>query len=154
MAVDSPPIGTRAVGTCAGSLVGPAARAIRLAGPHRLTRAQVERRELFVGLMAGAVDLLGVLSGYLLSRQLRVGEPLGAVTPLNYGRVILTVPLWLIIFAVYDLYDRRKIAAASEEAGWLVQGVAVAVVVVVFYAFFLDLLFSRGCLACVSASCL
>jgi exopolysaccharide biosynthesis polyprenyl glycosylphosphotransferase len=117
---------------------------------RRVTRQQIARRELYVGVLTAVIDLVAVVSGYLLARQLRTDNP---VTPLNYGRAILTVPVWLATFAVYDLYDRRKIAAASTEARRLMHAAVVSVVAVVFVAFFLDLNISRTWLAFIAVSC-
>ncbi len=153
MAVNPVAFQEGAIGTTAGALAGGVART-RTESTRPVTRAQVARREVLVGLLTAAVDLSAIMLGYLLSRQLRVDESLGAVTPLNYGKVILTVPVWLISFVVYDLYDRRKIAAASEEARRLTHAVSVSVVAVVFVAFFLDLNISRTWLAFIAVSCL
>jgi exopolysaccharide biosynthesis polyprenyl glycosylphosphotransferase len=114
----------------------------------------MKRRELVVGALTVVVDVCAVLLGYLLARHLRAETPLSAVTPLNYGRVILTVPVWILSFAVYDLYDRRKIAAASLEARRLVHAVVVSVVGVVFIAFFLNINISRSWLTFIAVSCL
>jgi exopolysaccharide biosynthesis polyprenyl glycosylphosphotransferase len=114
----------------------------------------MKRRELLVGALTVVVDVCAVVLGYLLARHLIVEAPLSAVTPLNYGRVILTVPVWVLTFAAYDLYDRRKIAAASLEARRLVHAVVVSVVGVVFTAFFLHLNISRSWLAFIAVSCL
>jgi exopolysaccharide biosynthesis polyprenyl glycosylphosphotransferase len=121
--------------------------------PVRLSRARVRRREAMLVAVTVFTDLIAVVGGYLLSHRLRV-EQTDGLAKLNYGRLVLTVPVWLLIFAAYDLYDTRKLAAASEEARRLLHAVVVSVVSVVLLAFILGLEISRTWIAFIAVSCL
>src|SRR5690349_20546633 len=82
-------------------------------------RRALARRYRLVALINLVVDLLAVTSGYLLSKGIIASTRADAAsrTPFSVGGrwVLLTIPLWLAIFAAYGLYDRRDLDAPSEE---------------------------------------
>src|SRR5437763_16632267 len=82
-------------------------------------RRALARRARILAFINLTVDLVAVTSGYLLSKGIIVSTRADAVsrTPFSLsGRwVLLTIPLWLVVFAAYGLYDRRELDAPSEE---------------------------------------
>jgi exopolysaccharide biosynthesis polyprenyl glycosylphosphotransferase len=116
--------------------------------PARRALARRARIVAFVNLL---VDLVAVSAGYLLSKGIIVSTRADAVsrTPFSLsGRwVLLTIPLWLVIFAAYGLYDRRELDAPSEEMRRLFHGITVSLVAIVMVTFFAKFAVSRGWIA-------
>ncbi|MBV8236849.1 MAG: sugar transferase, partial [Acidimicrobiia bacterium] len=114
----------------------------------RRTLARRARLLAFVNLI---VDLVAVTCGYLLSKGILLSTRGDATsrTPFSLsGRwVLLTIPLWLVIFAAYGLYNRRELDAPSEEIRRLFHGITVSLVAVVMVTFFGKFAVSRGWIA-------
>jgi len=114
-------------------------------------RRALARRAQLVAFINLVVDLVAVTSGYLLSKGIIVSTRTDAVsrTPFSLsGRwVLLTIPLWLVIFAAYGLYDRRELDAPSEEMRRLFHGISVSLVAIVLVTFFGKFALSRGWIA-------
>src|SRR5437763_1998987 len=84
------------------------------AAPAAPSSARQIRRSLLVA-SSLAVDLLAVVAAYLICWAIRI-EPRGSqplAISLLSRTTLITVPLWLVVFASYDLYDRRALSAAS-----------------------------------------
>ncbi|MBV8385282.1 MAG: hypothetical protein JO155_00680, partial [Acidimicrobiia bacterium] len=105
--------------------------------PTRRTLAHRARVVAFVNLV---VDLVAVSGGYLLSKGIIASTRADAAsrTPFSLsGRwVMLTIPLWLLIFAAYGLYNRSELDAPSEEIRRLFHGITVSLVAIVMLTFF------------------
>jgi exopolysaccharide biosynthesis polyprenyl glycosylphosphotransferase len=103
------------------------------------------------------VDLVAITGGYLLSKGIIVSTRADAAsrTPFSLsGRwVLLTIPLWLVIFAAYGLYDRRELDAPSEEMRRLFHGITVSLVAIVMVTFFAKFAVSRGWIASLAFFC-
>ncbi|MBV9410380.1 MAG: hypothetical protein JO148_02190, partial [Acidimicrobiia bacterium] len=100
--------------------------------PARRTLVHRARVVAFINLV---VDLVAITGGYLLSKGIIVSTRADAVsrTPFSLsGRwVLLTIPLWLVIFAAYGLYNRSELDAPSEEIRRLFHGITVSIVAIV-----------------------
>jgi len=114
-------------------------------------RRALARRARILAFINLTVDLVAVTSGYLLSKGIIVSTRADAVsrTPFSLsGRwVLLTIPLWLVVFAAYGLYDRRELDAPSEEIRRLFHGISVSLVAIVMVTFFGKFAVSRGWIA-------
>jgi exopolysaccharide biosynthesis polyprenyl glycosylphosphotransferase len=119
-------------------------------------RRTLARRARLLALINLVVDLIAVTSGYLLSKGIivsaRQGNSRSAFT-IGGRWVLLTVPLWLVIFAVYGLYDRRELDAPSEEIRRLFHGITVSLVAVVMVTFWAKFAVSRGWIASLALFC-
>jgi exopolysaccharide biosynthesis polyprenyl glycosylphosphotransferase len=122
--------------------------------PARRTLARRARAVAFINLI---VDLVAITGGYLLSKGIIVSTRADAAsrTPFSLsGRwVLLTIPLWLVIFAAYGLYDRRELDAPSEEMRRLFHGITVSLVAIVMVTFFAKFAVSRGWIASLAFFC-
>jgi exopolysaccharide biosynthesis polyprenyl glycosylphosphotransferase len=122
--------------------------------PARRTLARRARVVAFINLI---VDLVAITGGYLLSKGIIVSTRADAAsrTPFSLsGRwVLLTIPLWLVIFAAYGLYDRRELDAPSEEMRRLFHGITVSLVAIVMVTFFAKFAVSRGWIASLAFFC-
>src|SRR4051812_23465974 len=122
--------------------------------PARRAMARRARMLAFVNL---AVDLVAITCGYLLSKGIIVSTRADAASRSPFtlsGRwVLLTIPLWLVIFAAYGLYDRRELDAPSEEIRRLFHGITVSIVVIVMVTFFARFAVSRGWIASLALFC-
>ncbi|HMC72062.1 MAG TPA: sugar transferase, partial [Mycobacteriales bacterium] len=122
--------------------------------PSRRTLAHRARVVACINL---AVDLVAITSGYLLSKGIIVSTRADAAsrTPfaLNGRWVLLTIPLWLLVFAAYGLYDRRGLDAPSEEIRRLFHGITVSLVAIVMVTFFAKFAVSRGWIASLALFC-
>ena len=121
--------------------------------PTRRTLAHRARVVAFVNLV---VDLVAVSGGYLLSKGIIASTRADAAsrTPFSLsGRwVMLTIPLWLLIFAAYGLYNRSELDAPSEEIRRLFHGITVSLVAIVMLTFFAKFAVSRGWIASLALS--
>ncbi|HEX8770277.1 MAG TPA: hypothetical protein VF711_05870, partial [Acidimicrobiales bacterium] len=45
--------------------------------------------------------------------------------------ILLSLPIWIIVFTAFDLYDRRALDASSEEVRRLLRAISVSVLTVV-----------------------
>ena len=119
-------------------------------------RRTLVRRARLLALVNLIVDLIAVTSGYLLSKGIIVSARQGDTrSPFTLGGrwVMLTVPLWLVIFAAYGLYDRRELDAPSEEIRRLFHGITVSLVAVVMVTFWAKFAVSRGWIASLALFC-
>jgi len=120
-------------------------------------RSALARRARMLALVNLVVDLVAVTGGYLLSKGIIVSTRADAAsrTPFSLsGRwVLLTIPLWLVIFAAYGLYDRRELDAPSEEMRRLFHGITVSLVAIVMVTFFAKFAVSRGWIASLALFC-
>ena len=111
-------------------------------------RRALARRARIVAFINLVVDLVAVTCGYLLSKGIVVSTRADALSRTAFslsGRwVLLTIPLWLVIFAAYGLYNRRELDAPSEEIRRLFHGITVSIVAVVMVTFFGKFATSRG----------
>ncbi|TMK88631.1 MAG: hypothetical protein E6G57_05810, partial [Actinobacteria bacterium] len=114
-------------------------------------RRALARRARALAIINLIVDLVAVTAGYLLSKGIIVSTRADASsrTPFSLsGRwVLLTIPLWLVVFAAYGLYDRRELDAPSEEIRRLFHGISVSLVAIVMVTFFGKFAVSRGWIA-------
>jgi exopolysaccharide biosynthesis polyprenyl glycosylphosphotransferase len=62
----------------------------------------------------------------------------------------LTLPVWVVVFSAYGLYNRRELTAGSEEARRLFRAVTVSAVAVVMVTFALKISVPRGWILTVS----
>jgi exopolysaccharide biosynthesis polyprenyl glycosylphosphotransferase len=120
-------------------------------------RRTLVRRQHMLAMVNLVVDLLAVTTGYLLSKGIIVsarGEE-GHLTPFSLGGrwVLLTIPLWVVVFAVYGLYDRKDLDAPSEEIRRLFHGITVSLVAVVMVTFWAKFAVSRGWIASLALFC-
>ncbi|MCU1448701.1 MAG: Exopolysaccharide biosynthesis polyprenyl glycosylphosphotransferase [Acidimicrobiales bacterium] len=122
-------------------------------------RRTLVRRARMLALVNLGVDLVAVTGGYLLSKGIIVSARDGAAATTRSafslgGRwVLLTVPLWLVIFAAYGLYDRHELDAPSEEMRRLFHGITVSLVAVVMVTFWAKFAVSRGWIASLALFC-
>jgi len=122
--------------------------------PSRRTLAHRARVVAFINLI---VDLVAITGGYLLSKGIIVSTRADAASRQPFavsGRwVLLTIPLWLVVFAAYGLYDRRELDAPSEEIRRLFHGITVSLVAIVMVTFFAKFAVSRGWIASLALFC-
>jgi len=115
------------------------------------------RRQRMLALVNLGVDLVAITAGYLLSKGIIVSAraEAGHLTPFSLGGrwVLLTIPLWLVVFAVYGLYDRKDLDAPSEEIRRLFHGIMVSLVAVVMVTFWAKFAVSRGWIASLAIFC-
>src|SRR5437763_10400504 len=120
-------------------------------------RRALARRARVVAFPNPPVDLVAGPSGSLRSEGIIVSTRADAAsrTPFSLsGRwVLLTIPLWLVIFAAYGLYDRRELDAPSEEMRRLFHGITVSLVAIVLVTFFGKFAVSRGWIASLALFC-
>jgi exopolysaccharide biosynthesis polyprenyl glycosylphosphotransferase len=120
-------------------------------------RRALARRARLLAIVNLVVDLVAVTGGYLLSKGIIVSTRADAAsrTPFSLsGRwVLLTIPLWLVVFAAYGLYDRRELDAPSEEMRRLFHGISVSLVAIVMVTFFAKFAVSRGWIASLALFC-
>jgi exopolysaccharide biosynthesis polyprenyl glycosylphosphotransferase len=120
-------------------------------------RRALARRVRLVALINLLVDLVAITGGYLLSKGIIVSTRADAASRTPFalsGRwVLLTIPLWLVIFAAYGLYDRRELDAPSEEIRRLFHGITVSLVAIVMVTFFGKFAVSRGWIASLALFC-
>jgi exopolysaccharide biosynthesis polyprenyl glycosylphosphotransferase len=100
-------------------------------------------------------DTLCVVAAYLSIWTLRpaawwTGDHPLAV--LGDAAVFLTVPLWIVVFALGGLYDRRELTAGSEEVRRIFSAVTTSVIVIVMLVFWLGVDVSRSWAAGVFAT--
>jgi len=111
-------------------------------------------RVLAGGLVVGdALTLVAAFAAAYVAR-FRTELPFLEVVPhsvAQYSRLVLwSVPIWLALFAVYRLYDRRRILAGMEEYTRLANACTAGVVAIIVVSFFdISLFVSRGWLALV-----
>jgi exopolysaccharide biosynthesis polyprenyl glycosylphosphotransferase len=94
---------------------------------------------MVMDVLAIAVSYFVTWAIYLDPRTLAPGQALS-----QPGRsILLSVPIWIIVFAAFDLYDRRALDAPSEEVRRLLRAVSVSVLMVVMASFWLQIPVSR-----------
>jgi exopolysaccharide biosynthesis polyprenyl glycosylphosphotransferase len=124
---------------------------------HVPGRRTLARRARLLALVNLVVDLIAVTSGYLLSKGIIVSardtDPTRSAFSLGGRWVLLTIPLWLVIFAAYGLYDRRELDAPSEEIRRLFHGITLSLVAVVMVTFWAKFAVSRGWIASLALFC-
>lgn len=120
-------------------------------------RRAIARRARVVAFINLVVDLVAITCGYLLSKGIIVSTRADAATRSPFalsGRwVMLTIPLWLVIFAAYGLYDRSELDAPSEEIRRLFHGITVSIVAIVMVTFFAKFAVSRGWIVSLALFC-
>lgn len=118
-------------------------------------RRDVVSSHLF-NILSVVIDLVAVGVGYRLATDL--------ARPSNFGElpapsgIWLSIPLWLVVFAVYGLYDRPRLLAPSEEARRIFHAVTVTATGVLMVTFLTKMPVTRtwaallwmSCLVCVS----
>ena len=102
-----------------------------------------------------ALDACAVLGAYLVARIFRLDGSLDALGRAGVGKaLVLTAPVWLLVFAASGTYDRSRLAAASEEYRRVLHAVSVSIVAVVVTTFLLDIEVSRAWLGALAAASL
>ena len=101
------------------------------------------------------LDACAVVGAYLVARVVRLDGSFEALGRAGVGRaLVLTAPVWLLVFAASGAYDRRRLAAASEEYRRVLHAVSVSIVAVVVTTFLLDIDVSRAWLGALAAASL
>jgi len=118
-------------------------------GPPAPSRKVVARRSRVLTAATVAVDLIAVTASYILSWTIRGQNFWGRGHSFVLGgrAAFLTLPLWVVVFSAYGMYNRRELTAGSEEARRLFRAVAVSVVAVVMATFTLKISVPRGWIA-------
>lgn len=114
--------------------------------------AVVRRRTIMFSLAVALADLGAVVAGYALSKGYQLDGPRQTFIPID-SAIYLTVPLWLVVLALFGLYDRRQAVQAVEESRRVFQASSVSAAMVMLVTFFLDVRVSRGWVLAVWASC-
>ena len=116
-------------------------------------RRVVVRRARLLTVATILVDLAAVALAYGFSWTLR-GQSWWARehthVVIGARAAFLTLPVWVIVFSAYGLYNRRELTAGSEEARRLFRAVAVSGVAVVMVTFALKISVPRGWILTVS----
>src|SRR5687768_16942717 len=87
-------------------------------------------------------DALLILAGFWSAWQLRfgsglIGAPLGVIEPRQWMTLaLLSLPIWLLIFALHGLYYTRLKQAFAAEAGSLTHAVAEGLLASILITFF------------------
>jgi exopolysaccharide biosynthesis polyprenyl glycosylphosphotransferase len=110
--------------------------------PLPLSYAQTRERErhwFITGLLLNDATVIGgslVLAYWVrFTSGLTIFE-LGSARPVFYRTLLLVlVPLWLAIFALYRLYDRRTLFSGTDEYGRIFHACTLAVMLIVFASF-------------------
>lgn len=91
-------------------------------------------------LIADAVTILAAFSlAYILRVQLDPRPLVADVYAREFvGTALAIVPFWLFIFAVLGLYNRRFYERTWQEAGRLILGVFLGILIILGYAFVTD----------------
>jgi exopolysaccharide biosynthesis polyprenyl glycosylphosphotransferase len=121
------------------------------ADPHIRPRFRSAERWRLLTFMLVAVDALALAAAFGLAYLIRfkTGIPLLA-TPAHtvafYSSVAFwTVPAWLGLFAIYRLYDRRRLFAGCQEYGAIFNACTAGLIIVMVTSFLYATLFiSRG----------
>ena len=116
-------------------------------------RPVVARRARLLTAATIVLDLSAVAVAYALSWTVRGQSWWGrGRTPFVLGgrAAFLTLPVWVIVFSAYGLYNRRELTAGSEEVRRLFRAVAVSAVAVVMVTFALKISVPRGWILTVS----
>lgn len=102
------------------------------------------RARLVVSAML-AVDALAIVASYLVTwgwhvdpRAFAPGQAFATRTA-----ILLTIPIWLCVFAAFELYDRRALSASSEEIRRVLRAISISVMTVVMASFWLQIPVSR-----------
>jgi exopolysaccharide biosynthesis polyprenyl glycosylphosphotransferase len=104
-----------------------------------------------VSLDAVAIGL-GMLGAYALSRDLHPFDT-GSAQPVSLLIAVLSLPLWLGIFAQYGLYKARRVSNRLDEVGALVHATVASTLTMAALSFLLKVSVSRGWLIlCLPAS--
>ena len=114
--------------------------------PATPPRRVVVRRSRILTAATIVVDLTAVIAAYVLSWSIR-GQSWwghGRAFVLGGRSAFLTLPVWVIVFSAYGLYNRRDLTAGSEEVRRLFRAVAVSAVAVVMVTFALKIAVPRG----------
>lgn len=120
-----------------------------------IARHAVQRRTRVVVAASAILDACAVIGAYLVARVVRLEGSLEALGDAGLGRAfVLTAPVWLIAFAGSGLYDRSRLAAASEEYRRVLHAVSVSIVAVVMITFVADIEVSRGWLGALALASL
>jgi exopolysaccharide biosynthesis polyprenyl glycosylphosphotransferase len=99
---------------------------------------------LMLAMVTFGVDLLAVTLSYILAKSLPHHTKLfsGQIAPIT-SWIFLTILIWPVIFAVYGLYDLRRPTHATAELQRLLNGVLMAVLLVVLFTFLASIDISR-----------
>ncbi|MDY7042424.1 MAG: sugar transferase, partial [Chloroflexota bacterium] len=98
------------------------------------------------------LDALTVGTSFVLAYYARFANPLWPYyavysSTFYFQLVVGLIPTWLILFAIYGLYDPRKLLGGVEEYARVVNACTIGIVAVLSYSFFfrgLDQDISRG----------
>jgi len=99
----------------------------------------VQRRLLVIALIIG--DALALAAGFAVAYGLRFYWLAGLfqsgyAAPALYGRLAaVLIPAWLIVFALFHLYDERYLLAGPREYGLLFNACTVGAMLVVAFSF-------------------
>ena len=98
-------------------------------------------------LLVASVDALTVAGSMAVAFALRAA--LYVDTPVHgagaYRRLgMVTLPLWLVVFSRYRLYNARHVTCRRDEVVRIVHAVGVSVLMTALVAYFLDLLVARS----------
>lgn len=87
------------------------------------------------------LDVLMILAGWLLAYQLRIAGDLFpyyyTANPEQYRNVVfLSLPVWILVFALCRMYDREELLGGPQEYGNIVKGCLIGFAGLVIIAIF------------------
>jgi len=115
---------------------------------HKVSEA-TQRRLLVVTLLLGdAVFLaLAFAAAYVVRFELGlpIFEEVAALPQLYVRRSVMLIPLWLVLFALFHLYDERYLLGGTREYAQLFYACSVGMMGVITFAFFdITFIIARG----------
>lgn len=102
----------------------------------------VRRQNLILISTLVALDIFMILAGWALAYHLRVGSNLlpyyYSANPEHYRNVVLlTLPVWLVVFAFCRLYDRDELLGGPQEYGNIVKGCLIGFAALIVVSIFI-----------------
>jgi len=113
---------------------------------HRMWTARAAR----TGVMAldATTVATSMFAAYWASKALGFGGGLPVVTAGGYERVgLLALPVWLLVFNRYHLYNARHVAGRRDEVGRLIHASGVSAVATALVAYMVGTIVARSWLA-------
>ena len=101
-------------------------------------RRRAARRLAVVTAATALLDLAAVVVAYAFVASIQSGPLASRLVGSDRAELLVTAPVWLLLFASTGLYDRRRLVAASEEVRRLLQAITVGAVGVVLLTFALN----------------
>jgi exopolysaccharide biosynthesis polyprenyl glycosylphosphotransferase len=118
--------------------------------PTSAIKAKSRPWPLILSVATFVVDMLAVTVSCLLAKSVAhamAGTGFESISSVITSRILLTLPVWPVIFTIYGLYDLRRPTHATAELQRLFNGVLMSVLLVVMITFLASIDISRDFVA-------